>query len=341
MNLKSTFYIILLPLFILNVNTTTAQDKLKAKDIDYNLYYIQNHSGGNVAFLVTRKGVVVIDSGSSISNAKDIISVIKSVTKKPIKYLILTHFHGDQANGVAAFPKDIQIIAHKNTALNYETFYQEKLNLHIDSIVPGQLQEIKAKMDSLSNKESRYYQNLEDNYADKLEYLEELKRTKFRTPDIVFEDFYRLKIADERIILEYPGPCHTDDNILVKFSNHNVIHTGDLVFNGSFPCMTPEHGTDILNWIQTLNDLYSENIIDVIPGQGRISSKSSINRQIKYFKTLTAKIENLSNEGYDLSDIKKLITPLDFKLIGNESQLPINIEVIYSVGSKDPKWWKF
>ncbi len=341
MNLRFTLCILLLPFFILISDSSKAQDKLKARDINYNLYYIQNPSGGNVAFLITRKGVIVIDSDSSIANAKDIISAIKSVTKKPIKYLILTHFHGDQANGVAAFPSDVQIIAHKNTALNYETFYQEKLNLHIDSIVPEQLQSIKTKMDSMRNKNSLYYEKLENNYADKLEYLDELKRTKFKTPDIIFEDFYRLKVADERIILEYPGPCHTNDNILVKFSNHNVIHTGDLVFNGRFPCMTPEHGVDIINWIQTLEDIYSENIIDVIHSQGRISSKSSINKQIRYFKTLTAKINDLSNEGYSLSDIKKQISVLDFKLTGNESQLPINIEVIYSVGSKNTKWWKF
>jgi len=131
-------------------------------------------------------------------------------------------------------------------------------------------------------------------------------------------------------MLEFPGPGHTNDNIVVKFSNHNAIHTGDLVFNGSFPYLIVEHGVDVYNWVKTLDDLYEENITTVIPGHGEIGRKITLKDQSDYFKNLTYQIEALKNAGYNLDDIKNRIDINDFDLEGNENQFPVNIEVIYT-----------
>lgn len=334
---------ILLSCFLLSISTLIiAQEDLKLIDFGTNLYAIENNQGGNIAFLVTRKGVIVVDAGSTPNNGKQIIELIRSVTKKPIKYLILTHLHGDHINGISAFQKNVQIIAHEDLAKNNREFNQQQLDNYIENIFPNYIENLKSQIDTFKNKNSSEYSELIELYNQNIDYFEDVKTIKFREPDITFTDFYKLKIANERIIIEHPGPGHTFNNLVVKFSYHNVIHTGDLIFNNSFPYAIEEHGVDIYNWTKILDDLYKENIYTVIPGHGNIGEKDIIQKQSDYFKTLANRVNALKQEGKSLDEIKEIIKPEDFTLQGNENQLPINIEVIYNqmINAKID-WWQF
>lgn len=197
-------------------------------------------------------------------------------------------------------------------------------------------------MDSISDKESSGYTDLLDSYNKNKAYFEDIQKIQFRSPDITFDDYYRLKVGNERIMLEYPGPCHTSDNIVVKFSNHNVIHTGDIVFRKEFPYTIEEHGVDIYNWVKTLDDLYKENILTVIPGHGEIDNKYALKEQAEYFKQLAQKIERLKTQGLSLEEIIARCKASDYDLQGNENQLPVNITVIYNQLIHSPaNWWEF
>jgi len=71
----------------------------------------------NPGFVLTKEGVVVIDTGSSYEIGKMILRKIASVTSKPITHIFTTHFHGDHwlANQalVEAYP-NVHTLAHPN-----------------------------------------------------------------------------------------------------------------------------------------------------------------------------------------------------------------------------------
>src|SRR5262245_46714562 len=78
----------------------------KIKD---DVYVIQNASntvaeigpfGGNVTVFLTNEGVILFDSKNERMH-DDIVAKVRSLTDKPIKYVVLTHNHGDHAGGVA------------------------------------------------------------------------------------------------------------------------------------------------------------------------------------------------------------------------------------------------
>jgi glyoxylase-like metal-dependent hydrolase (beta-lactamase superfamily II) len=329
-------------ILFITIHVSAQEEELKLIDFGTNLYAIENSKGGNIAFLVTRKGVVVIDAGATPNNGKKIISLIKSVTRRPIKYLILTHFHGDHINGISAYPKEVQIIAHADLEKNNLKFNEQQLKKYKESILPNYIDNLRLQIDSFKNKESEEYQTLIKEYNTNIDYFEDIKQIKFRKPDITFTDFYRLKIADERIVLEHPGPGHTFNNVVVKFSFHNIIHTGDLVFNKAFPYTIEEHGVDIYNWVKILDDLYKENIYTVIPGHGAVGEKVLIKKQSNYFKQLAQKVEQLKKQDLNLDQIIAKCDPKDYNFDENEDQLPVNIKIIYSqmVNTKI-EWWKF
>jgi cyclase len=76
-------------------------------------------SGGNVGVLVTDEGVVLVDAKFE-PDYDGIVAQVKSVTSKPIKYVINTHHHSDHSGGNTRFIEVAEIISHKNARANIE-----------------------------------------------------------------------------------------------------------------------------------------------------------------------------------------------------------------------------
>lgn len=76
-------------------------------------------NGGNVAVLVTDEGVVLVDAKFE-QDYEAIVAQVKTVTDKPVKYVINTHHHSDHAGGNTRFIEVAEIISHKNARANIE-----------------------------------------------------------------------------------------------------------------------------------------------------------------------------------------------------------------------------
>jgi glyoxylase-like metal-dependent hydrolase (beta-lactamase superfamily II) len=87
-------------------------DPFTLKPLSGNVYALYGR-GGNVGFYVGPDAVVVVDSQFK-DLAPGIVDKIKSVTDKPIKYLVNTHHHGDHVGGNEVFRHFAVIIGHDN-----------------------------------------------------------------------------------------------------------------------------------------------------------------------------------------------------------------------------------
>lgn len=77
-------------------------------------------SGGNVAVYTTDEGAILVDDKFE-PNFAEIMSKAKSITDKPVRYLINTHQHGDHTGGNAKFlGAGTEIVAHENARVNME-----------------------------------------------------------------------------------------------------------------------------------------------------------------------------------------------------------------------------
>ena len=75
-------------------------------------------SGGNVAVLTTTEGMVLVDDKFE-RNIPEILAKVKSISDKPIKYVLNTHHHGDHSGGNQKLMESpVEIIAHKNARAN-------------------------------------------------------------------------------------------------------------------------------------------------------------------------------------------------------------------------------
>ena len=88
--------------------------QLSIEQVKPGLYAILNPGANTLAVRVTSEGVILVDDMFQ-QNYEQIVSLIKSVTDQPVKYVISTHHHGDHTGGNVRFlGASAQIIGHKN-----------------------------------------------------------------------------------------------------------------------------------------------------------------------------------------------------------------------------------
>jgi glyoxylase-like metal-dependent hydrolase (beta-lactamase superfamily II) len=102
------------------------------------LYNISG-SGGNAAFYVTDQGVILVDDKFP-QNVREILDKIKSVTDKPVRYIVNTHQHPDHTGGNEQLLAAAEIFAHENARLNMaakdqpglqRVTFRDELQLHL------------------------------------------------------------------------------------------------------------------------------------------------------------------------------------------------------------------
>jgi len=327
--MKTRIIGIFLLMFSLTFIALAQEESVTAVKLDDNLYTVSGITGGNIAFLVTDDGVLVVDAGYYPQDGKAVIEAIKSITDKPVKYLVYTHFHRDHINGAAGFPENIKIIGHENIEENIINFNEMSLKNDIENVFPKYIKKQEDKITELKKDNSPEVENYEKELETLLAHLEKIKKIKYRYPDETFADSLLLKLGEEKILLKFMGNAHTSDNIVVIFQNHDAIHTGDLIFNKRIPYVIPEHGADTEKWMEVLYDLHERDFKTVIPGHGDITDSKGIFKMAEYFKNLRVQVENGIKNHKTLEEIQNDHSLLEKEDISYSGQYPKNIEAIY------------
>lgn len=78
------------------------------------VYWIEGGAGSNNGFIIGDKGVIVIDTKTTVESEKLTLAELAKITSKPITTVILTHSDSDHTMGLPALPKGLTIIAQEN-----------------------------------------------------------------------------------------------------------------------------------------------------------------------------------------------------------------------------------
>jgi len=132
-----------------------APDGIKAVPVAAGLYLMEGLEGGNVAFLVTGEGVLVVDSGTTPEEGRRIVAEIAKVTGEPIRFLVLTHYHGDHTFGLQAYPPSTVIIAQQNTADNMRSLNEPRIRDAMEKRMPEMIAAQKLKVEKLRKKKGK------------------------------------------------------------------------------------------------------------------------------------------------------------------------------------------
>ena len=208
-------------------------------------YYVQGEAGAassanegfmsNAGFVVTDAGVVVVDSLGTPVLAHKLVEAIRKVTDKPIKRVIVTHYHADHIYGLHVF-KDmgVEIWAHNRG--------QEYLN---SDAAKKLMQERREALFPWVDEKTRLVA------ADK--WLGE--ETHFEMGGVHFE-------------LQHVGPAHAPDDMVMFVKEDSVLYAGDLIFIGRIPFVGD---ADSRSWLLAIDKVLTFKPKFMITGHGTAS----------------------------------------------------------------------
>lgn len=191
----------------------------------------------NAGFVITPKGVVVVDALGSPVLAKKLIQEIKKITPQKVVAVIVTHYHADHVYGLQEFKKIGAKIYAQNQGISYlssETAKQRLIASRID-FAPW----VNAN-------------------------------TKLTGADVWIDQSYLLSIGGIQFKISRVGPAHAPEDLIVYIPSERVLFAGDLVFRGRIPFVG---NADSKGWLYALDEIEKLNPNIVIPGHGNYSIK--------------------------------------------------------------------
>jgi glyoxylase-like metal-dependent hydrolase (beta-lactamase superfamily II) len=124
-----------------------------------------------------------------------------------------------------------------------------------------------------------------------------LAAPKAALPQITFTEDMMFHINNDDVLVSHVHNAHTDGDSFVYFTKNNVIHMGDLYFQGKFPFIDLNSGGSINGYIEALNKvlLIANDETIIIPGHRNISNKA----ELKIFKNMLTSIRSAIQQEID------------------------------------------
>ena len=180
----------------------------------------------NAGFIVTSQGVVVVDALASPRQGEALLGVIRSVTRQPVRWLVLTHHHPDHHFGAIVFKRaGARVIAHPDTRVLASDGGRDALVADWVRLVG---------LDAMRGFE----------FAD--------------VPDRPVTGSDTLRLGGRTIVITHPGAAHSAGDLMVWLPKERVLFAGDLliedgvtmVVDGSARAL--RHGLDVIDSLAPL-----------------------------------------------------------------------------------------
>lgn len=222
---------------------------LKPVQVSPHVWYVQGDPGvasaanqgfnSNAGFIVTREGVIVIDALGTPVLGEALLAAIRTVSDKPVKRVILTHYHADHFYGLEAFKQaGAEVWAHES---GREYFNSGEAVLR--------LEQRQRDLFPWVNERTRLVQ------ADRW-----LARDESFTFGGLHFDVVRL------------GPAHSPEDLVVVVREDGVIFSGDIIFTGRIPFVGE---ADSKRWLVTMDQLLALKPRIMVTGHGTVSRNPS------------------------------------------------------------------
>jgi cyclase len=125
-------------------------------------------------------------------------------------------------------------------------------------------------------------------------------------PAETFTDARTLSANGETLTLQYVPPAHTDTDISVRFAKANVLHLGDLFFNGTYPFIDAATGGNINGMVAGTEKALAA--VDaqtrIVPGHGPLGDRASLERYRTMLTTIRDRVAALKSSGKTLADVQ-------------------------------------
>jgi glyoxylase-like metal-dependent hydrolase (beta-lactamase superfamily II) len=223
-------------------------------------------AGGNVGVSIGDDGVFLIDDEIQPMTPK-LKAALAALSKKPVRFLVNTHWHADHTGGnVAMGTAGAVILAQDNV----------RKRLSVD--------------------QAREFMGHKVDFP---------ATPPAGLPVITFTEDVTLHLNGDEIHVVHVPPAHTDGDAIVQFKKTNVIHSGDVVV-GSYPIVDIDSGGQFPGLITAADRVLAlcDDATKIIPGHGPIMTKADVTAYRQMLVDVRDRVAKLMKEKKTLDEIK-------------------------------------
>ncbi len=224
----------------------------------------------NPGFVVTDKGVVVVDPGSSVQIGEKLLEKIASVTSKPVIAVFNTHVHGDHWLGNhamrAAYP-GVPIYAHARMLQRVEAGEGEEWLALFSTMTEGAVD-----------------------------------GTRVISPSIGLNGGETLAFGGVTFRIYHTGKAHTDNDIMIVVLEEKGMFLGDIVTNQRIPSSDRARDADVKGQIRAIRMALRSVAELFIPGHGRSGGREIPQASLEFLEALYTSVKKYYDAG--LSDFE-------------------------------------
>ncbi len=193
-----------------------------------------------------------------------IIAAIKSVGGDTPRFLLNTHFHGDHTGGNENLGKAGTLI------FSHDNVRERLVNGSV-------IKEFGMKAPPAKN---------------------------VALPVVTFSDNMHFHINNDSVQAIHVSNAHTDGDSIIHFKKANVVHTGDIFFNGFYPFIDGAHGGSLKGTIAAVDVILgiTDASSKIIPGHGPLGDKAQLQAYRDMLANAYTRLLKLKNEGVSVED---------------------------------------
>jgi glyoxylase-like metal-dependent hydrolase (beta-lactamase superfamily II) len=248
----------------------------------------------NIIAVVGRDAVLVFDTGHHPTITRQIIGDLKRLTPKPVRYVVVSHWHDDHFAGNAelarAYP-GVQIIAHEFTAAmlesRKETFRGEACRKDLidsskplrDLVAAGKRPDGTPFSDSTRVRLARFVEATDAQ-------MPECDLMEYRGVDRRMTDSLTVDLGGRQVQLRFLGRGNTAGDVVAYLPDSKTLLTGDLVVH-PFPFATESY---ISEWAAVLRTIERMDLTRIVPGHGPVMTNT------RYVRDVADVLESISRQ---------------------------------------------
>jgi glyoxylase-like metal-dependent hydrolase (beta-lactamase superfamily II) len=153
-------------------------------------------------------------------------------------------------------------------------------------------------------------------------------------PTQTFADRHTVTVNGEQIILAYVPPAHTDTDIMVHFTNANVLHMGDLFFNGMYPFIDASTRGNINGMIGSAARALQmvDDRTKIVPGHGPVGDRAALQKYRTMMLTVRDRVRTQKAKGATLEEVQASKPTAEFDKDWGKAGMPAGdfIAIVYN-----------
>ncbi len=269
----------------------------------------------NAAIFENSADLLIVDTHSKPSAVTALVSQIRrEITKKPVRYVVNSHFHWDHTQGTSSYRKiapHADVVASEATRNLLSENGVDRLKKSVAETEKS-LASYKEKMGAAKNpQEKAAFQHL---IHDSTAYLAEMRNYTPELPNVTFDRDLIIHDKAHDLHLAFRGRAHTSGDVVVYCPQKKVIATGDTL-HGFSPFIADGYPAE---WPNTLLHFAEFPFEHVIGGHAAVQhTRTRLYQVCNYLDELTDTVTKGKRSNKTLAQIQQATTPDKLKSLAD------------------------